>query len=580
MNISIIKNKIKSTINGALLAFLIVSIFVGSLPAALAQGTVIGGKTLSITDIQCDGSTQITLTLDAKTGIAGEPEDIMLVLDRSGSMTGKPLADLKVAANTFVDVIDEATDGVLDGTIAYGSRIGVVSFDGGPATVDVLLTSNANDVKAAINALAAGGLTNHVSAINTAQAQLAGSEPTHSKDMILFTDGETTEGGNGQAEADAARAAGTVIFAIGLGSVNTGQLNGWATDPDATHVFITPDSGDLQTIFQTIGAAIVVPAATNVQVVDTVSNHFSVSGVSASKGSVAQVGNVLTWTINKLGTEVVTLVYTATHDNTKAGGSELVNDLVTYTDDAGLTVTFPNPAVKVGGCAAKIELTPVADTNELGTPGQTHTVTAKVTDDFNNPVNDVTVNFEVIAGPNAGKSGSGTTNVNGEATFTYTAEQGLAGLGTDTIRATVPLQAKVSTELTANATKEWKDTTPPECNCMETVNPGGKNVPQAPGKGQNEDGFYMLTATDLVDPNPQIFVRDTGSGSVFGPFVSGTNIKYTQDPDAAPEQKDIGGPNSAVSVHIIGTGDAAVFAKDSSGNTAQDVPCLVPPPPK
>lgn len=127
------------------------------------------------------------------------------------------------------------------------------------------------------------------------------------------------------------------------------------------------------------------------------------------------------------------------------------------------------------------------------------------------------------------------------------------------------------------------DVTPPEVACTPTTNPGGGNTPRAgdnPKSGQNPDGFYELTAVDNLDPAPVIFVVDTGSGTVFGPFESGTRIKYTEDPDATPEQKTIGGPNSAVQWHIIGTGDAEIVGQDNVGNESAPVACLVPGPPK
>jgi uncharacterized protein YegL len=231
--------------------------------------------------------------------------------------------------------------------IVNGSRIGVVSF-ASSASVDQPLTTDANAVKSAINSLFASGATNHEAAISLAQAQLAAGIATNTKDMIIFTDGQTNGGGDPDDDAAAARAAGTEIFAIGLGSVNVGQLNDWATNLDSAHVFIAPSSGDLDAIFEAIAAAITVPAATNI----TVNDHFTVSGESASKGTVMKAGNVLTWTIDELGTKDVTLTYTATHDNTKSGGTEAVNDSVTYTDAEGHTVSFPSPTVDVHGCAA------------------------------------------------------------------------------------------------------------------------------------------------------------------------------------------------------------------------------------
>lgn len=129
------------------------------------------------------------------------------------------------------------------------------------------------------------------------------------------------------------------------------------------------------------------------------------------------------------------------------------------------------------------------------------------------------------------------------------------------------------------------DVTAPVAACSETTNPGGRNVPRAgpganPNSGQNPDGFYQLDGTDNLDASPERYVTDTGSGTVFGPFEPETTIQYTQDADATPEQKPMGGPNSAVDWHIIGTGDAQVVAVDSSGNESAPVDCLVPAPPK
>lgn len=225
--------------------------------------------------------------------------------------------------------------------------------------------------------------------------------------------------------------------------------------------------------------------------------------------------------------------------------------------------------------------------------GTSHTVTATVTDFLGNPAPGVLVSFEVTSGPNIGEvsdpntgectaNNDCTTDANGQVSWTYTSN---GAIGTDTIIASFATNGEVVPS--KEVIKNWIDRTPPECDCVETVNPAGKNVPPAgsttlPGAkgGQNEDGFYELKAKDNVDPNPQIFVVDTGSGTQFGPFTSGTKIKYTEANGATPNQKEIGGPNSAVAWHITGTGDAAVFAVDAAGNKSPLVDCLVPPPPK
>ncbi|MFJ6677127.1 VWA domain-containing protein [Actinosynnema sp. NPDC091369] len=537
--------------------------------AVAADGTVTGTKTLGATDIPCGGSVPVTVTLDAQTGIAGSPVDIELVLDRSGSMQDA-IDDLKTAAKSFVDIIDEATDGSLDGVVANGSRIGVVSFADG-ATVDTALSSDANAAKSAIDALVAAGGTNHSAAISTGQAQLAGSVPANEKIMVIMTDGQTTVGPDASPAAQAARDAGTEIFGIGLGSVDANEIRDWTSDPDATHYYEAPTAAQLQEVFEAIGAAIVVPAATGVTVVDTVAPQFSISGAAASKGSVGQNGNQLTWTVDELSTETVTLTFTATHSPAAGGGALAVNPTVAYTDAQGHVVTFGNPTVNVRGCAASIDVEPEHAVNELGTPGQTHTVTATVTDDFGDPVANTAVDFSVLSGPNAGAAGNGSTSAAGAVDFTYPGTQGLAGLGTDSIRGCFTHAA--GHRVCDDVLKDWVDTTPPVVTCQPTNNPGGGTVPPA----DNEDGFFILTATDAVDPNPQVFVSDSASPAVFGGFPSGTKVKLVQAPGATPNQKPGVGD---IDWRITLKGDALVYGVDASGNQSAPVSCLVPPPPK
>jgi hypothetical protein len=115
--------------------------------------------------------------------------------------------------------------------------------------------------------------------------------------------------------------------------------------------------------------------------------------------------------------------------------------------------------------------------------------------------------------------------------------------------------------------------------CTESVNPHGQNTPPAgsttlpgPNGGQNEDGFYLIgsdvgTAVSVV----------TG-GVTFGPFPSGSVVKYTQAPGATPSSTTTGSVNGqagAVIVHIIGPDELVVRSVD--GTT---VTCFVPPPPK
>lgn len=131
-----------------------------------------------------------------------------------------------------------------------------------------------------------------------------------------------------------------------------------------------------------------------------------------------------------------------------------------------------------------------------------------------------------------------------------------------------------------SGTIEVVDTTPPTVACSESTNPGG-NTPRAgetrPNpQGQNQDGFYRLDATDVVDTDPDVYLRDTGSGHTWGPFASGQRIKYTEAA-SGPSEKELGGSGI---LHLTGTGDAELYAEDFSGNVSAPVACLVPAPPK
>ena len=92
------------------------------------MGITNSNKVINAERIDCGGSLKVTLALTAAPDIISNPTDIALVLDRSGSMAGLPLANMKTGAKTFIDIISESTGGQSSGEIGFGSRIGIVSF--------------------------------------------------------------------------------------------------------------------------------------------------------------------------------------------------------------------------------------------------------------------------------------------------------------------------------------------------------------------------------------------------------------------------------------------------------------------
>jgi hypothetical protein len=219
-----------------------------------------------------------------------------------------------------------------------------------------------------------------------------------------------------------------------------------------------------------------------------------------------------------------------------------------------------------------LQLTPLEETNDLSVESS-HTVVARVLGDPSQ-VAGIPVAF-TVGGQNGGTGGTCNpaacvTAANGEVSFTYSVPVEPDSIGLDSITAVATIAAGTASR---TVTKRWADLTPPEGVCSPTTNPAGKKEPPA----DNEDGFFELTAADAVDPDPEIFVRDSASPAVFGPFPSGTKIKLTQAPGATPSIKPGAG---VIDWHIKLKGDAIVVAVDDSDNESDPVSCLVPPPPK
>ena len=333
------------------------------------MGVTNSNKEISTTQIDCGGSFGIKLSLTAAPDITSNPTDMVLILDRSGSMTGSPLANLKNGAKKFIDIIDEATDGVQDGQIGSGSHIGIVSFSD-TAVQDTQLITSVADLKDAVDALSAGGLTNHADAFTKA-LELFDPASANAKVMIMFTDGVTTAGGDPNAVATAAKAQGVIIYCIGLsgnGGLDVQALNDWASDPDSAYVAITPDDAELEELFEDLAKNIAKPGATNVVITDTVAPCFRITSLSSpTKGKASIVNaNTVTWTIDELGvtqSEGATLEFTVMHIGPCSGTIE-VNESVSFSDTEGNIVTFPSPEINVDcgidvceGCPETVDVT-------------------------------------------------------------------------------------------------------------------------------------------------------------------------------------------------------------------------------
>lgn len=317
------------------------------------MGITSSNKVVDRSEIGCDGVFQVTLALTAAPDIIENPTDIVLVLDRSGSMAGVPLAALKEGADSFIDIIQQATDdGSGSGNLGSGTRMGVVSFSS-TAVADTSLTVSVAELKEAVNALTAGGSTNHGDAFAKA-TQLLETGVNPAKVMVLFTDGNTTAGPPPAPIAAQARDKGIIIYCIGLvgaDGLDVSALNDWATDPDSVHVAIAPTPADLEQIFAELAANLTKPGATNLKIVEQLNPDFEIVDImTPAKGSVEQQSDTqLTWRMDSLGVsgvESATLAFQVRHRGV-SGGVKKVNQSIQYSDAQGNVVKFPDPTVEV-----------------------------------------------------------------------------------------------------------------------------------------------------------------------------------------------------------------------------------------
>ncbi|MGN0532919.1 MAG: VWA domain-containing protein [Eubacterium sp.] len=356
------------------------------------MGIISSDKTINTNQIECDGTLTVTLSLTASPDIKENPTDIVLVLDRSGSMAGNPLENMKKGAKKFIDIIDEATDGSADGNIGSGSHIGIVSF-ANSAQQDTQLITSVEALKGVVDSLTAGGRTNHSDAFTKAM-ELFDPESANQKVIVMFTDGNTTAGPPAEPFARAAKEAGIIIYCIGLvgqNGVNVDLLNRWASDPYESHVAVTPNDDDLEKLFEELAENISKPGATDITVDEIINDDFRIVDIDTpSKGTVSKINSTtLQWKIESLGkkeNETATLEFTIEHIADTQGEKE-VNQSITYKDKEGNSVDFPNPkvtvscggdvtpekcpdpvAVEINGCEDSVEFD--AGDIELDSPGR------------------------------------------------------------------------------------------------------------------------------------------------------------------------------------------------------------------
>ena len=475
-----------------------------------------------------DPGASVTITKTVETPPIPPKPDIVFMADTTGSMGGS-ITNVRTNASAILSQIQGAQPTAQFAVVEYKDE------SDGPAAVyrvDQQLTGSAADVVSGINAWSAGGGGDEPEAWIGALGRIPSTisfRPDGTRVLVMFGDAPSHDPSLGFSEGTATAglvAAGVRVIAISV-------------------------PGPLGSRLDLSGQASRVTAAT---------------GGTLAAADASEVAATILAQLQNLPAVV-------THQTTCDPGVGLSFDQAAKTVTSGESTTFDETITLTGDAPQGGTVTCTTEflvNGELPGPEFVQTVSIDV-NDVTPPV--VTVESKTVEatgpdGANVSYAASAVDNVDGPLTPTCVPPSGsLFGLGATTV--TCQATDAAGNTGTGTGTGTVVDTTPPTVGCPEGPNPGG----HVPGS-HNPDGFFLLTATDIVDGSPRVYLRDTGSGTVWGPFASGQKIKYTEN-GAKPSIKTMPGGI----LKITGNGDAEVFATDFSGNTSAPVACLVPPPP-
>ena len=183
-------------------------------------------------------------------GALKQPLDVMIIIDKSGSMAGTKLSQAKTAATAFINNLVLGSD-----------RVGYVSYST-TATLENGLTTSFDTIKAKIASTVSNGNTNIGGAARIAyQEMLINGRAGVKHVIIILTDGQAnvsdvrtlTPNQYAINQSDLAKLRGMIVYSIGLGTdVDSDLLSSMATLP--SYFYNSPTGSDLSNIYLQIAA--------------------------------------------------------------------------------------------------------------------------------------------------------------------------------------------------------------------------------------------------------------------------------------------------------------------------------------
>lgn len=337
-----------------MLLVLIISISITPiLPAEAAADYVSASTTVNPSEILVGGETDVTLNIQGTPPVnVVKPNDVILVIDRSGSMGTEKMNGAKDAAKGFIDLMDFTKH-----------RIGIVDYSDSISSLD--LTVDTQNAKAYIDKLKANGGTNTGDAIQRATEILANHRDEAQPVIVLLTDGEATGTGDGLnafdytlKKANEAKDAGIVFYTIALLNTNDDPdtsapnvlLKNMATTSHHHH-FVLGSVG-LAEIYAAIVQEIGLASAYDVVVTEIVNDAFEIVPGSYDNNIPKPTvnGNTLTWHFLELKKDTLSFTFKVRQKQDGKAGTFPVtksSSVISYKDFSGANRTYSIPSANV-----------------------------------------------------------------------------------------------------------------------------------------------------------------------------------------------------------------------------------------